>query len=404
MRNWLLPAHIEDILPPEAQRVESLRRRLLELFRTHGYQMVMPPLLEYVDSLRVGTGIDLDLKTFKLVDQLSGRMMGLRADITPQVARIDAYLTQRAGVARYAYCGSVLHTRPETDTARRELLQIGAELFGHSTVESDIEVQQLMLKALSAAGVTGVHLDLGHVGVFRALASASGIDSDLESQLFSALQGKDVSLVHALTAAIEAPWRDALRRLPHLYGDLQVLAAARSELPALPALVHALGELEAMATATPASAATLHFDLAELRGYHYHSAVVFAAYTAGHATAIAAGGRYDQVGRAFGRARPATGFSLDLVELSTIVGAERAPGAVLAPASTEASLIEAIDALRSGGTVVVIDLPGGERPVAEPGCDRRLVRKAGQWQVEALPGQPASQSRANQQGKPQGGA
>jgi len=386
MRNWLLPAHIEDILPPEAQRVESLRRRLLELFRTHGYQVVMPPLLEYVDSLRVGTGVDLDLKTFKLVDQLSGRLMGLRADITPQVARIDAYLTQRYGVARYAYCGSVLHTRPETDTGRRELLQLGAELFGHATVASDIEVQQLMLKALAAAGVVGVHLDLGHVGVFRALATRATIDSGLESQLFSALQAKDVPRVLALTEAVASPWREALRLLPQLYGDQQVLAAARAQLPTLPEIASALDDLEAMAAATATGAATLHFDLAELRGYHYHSGVVFAAYTAGHATAIAAGGRYDQVGRAFGRARPATGFSLDLIELSTIVGAERSPGAVLAPASGPASLGAAIDRLRESGTVVVIDLPGSERPVAELGCDRVLVERDGDWRLEALPG------------------
>ena len=386
MRNWLLPAHIEDILPPEAQRVESLRRRLLELFRTHGYQVVMPPLLEYVDSLRVGTGVDLDLKTFKLVDQLSGRLMGLRADITPQVARIDAYLTQRYGVARYAYCGSVLHTRPETDTGRRELLQLGAELFGHATVASDIEVQQLMLKALAAAGVVGVHLDLGHVGVFRALATRATIDSGLESQLFSALQAKDVPRVLALTEAVASPWREALRLLPQLYGDQQVLAAARAQLPTLPEIASALDDLEAMAAATATGAATLHFDLAELRGYHYHSGVVFAAYTAGHATAIAAGGRYDQVGRAFGRARPATGFSLDLIELSTIVGAERSPGAVLAPASGPASLGVAIDRLRESGTVVVIDLPGSERPVAELGCDRVLVERDGDWRLEALPG------------------
>ena len=386
MRNWLLPAHIEDILPPEAQRVESLRRRLLELFRTHGYQVVMPPLLEYVDSLRVGTGVDLDLKTFKLVDQLSGRLMGLRADITPQVARIDAYLTQRSGVARYAYCGSVLHTRPETDTGRRELLQLGAELFGHATVASDIEVQQLMLKALAAAGVFGVHLDLGHVGVFRALATRATIDSALESQLFSALQAKDVPRVLALTEAVASPWREALRLLPQLYGDQQVLAAARAQLPTLPEIASALDDLEAMAAATATGAATLHFDLAELRGYHYHSGVVFAAYTAGHATAIAAGGRYDQVGRAFGRARPATGFSLDLIELSTIVGAERSPGAVLAPASGPASLGVAIDRLRESGTVVVIDLPGGDRPVAELGCDRVLVERDGEWRVESLSG------------------
>jgi ATP phosphoribosyltransferase regulatory subunit len=388
MRNWQLPAHVEDILPPEAQRVESLRGRLLELFRTHGYQVVMPPLLEYVDSLRVGTGVDLDLRTFKLVDQLSGRQMGLRADITPQVARIDAYLAQREGIARYAYCGSVLHARPAADNARRELLQLGAELFGHPSVQSDIEVQQLMLRALSLAGIGDVHLDLGHVGVFRALVARAGIEPTLESALFAALQGKDVSEVHALTAAVAAPWREALRRLPDLYGDRGVLEAAARELPPLPEVRQALEALAAMADATAPGSATLHFDLAELRGYHYHSGVVFAAYTAGHATAIAAGGRYDEVGRAFGRARPATGFSLDLVELSTIIGTAAVPGAVLAPSGGDPGLLATIDALRAAGEVVVVDLPGEQRPVAELNCSRALVQRDGRWQVQALPDSP----------------
>jgi ATP phosphoribosyltransferase regulatory subunit len=384
MRNWQLPAHIEDILPPEAQRVESLRGRLLELVRTRGYQVVMPPLLEYVDSLRVGTGVDLDLRTFKLVDQLSGRQMGLRADITPQVARIDAYLAQRPGVARYAYCGSVLHARPAADNARRELLQLGAELFGHPTVESDIEVQQLMLQALALAGVPDVHLDLGHVAVFRTLVARAGIGEGLEAALFSALQGKDMPLVQALTEGVASPWREALRRLPELYGDRGVLDAAARDLPALPEISHALGELAAMADATPAGAAILHFDLAELRGYHYHSGVVFAAYTAGHATAIAAGGRYDEVGRAFGRARPATGFSLDLIEVCTIVGPEPHAGAVIAPAGNDAALLAAVDSLRASGEIVVVDLPGDERPVAGLNCSRALVMRAGQWRVEPL--------------------
>jgi len=384
MRTWQLPAHIEDIHPPEAQRVEALRGRLLELFRTCGYQVVMPPLLEYVDSLRVGTGVDLDLRTFKLVDQLSGRQMGVRADITPQVARIDAYLAQRPGVARYAYCGSVLHARPAADNARRELLQLGAELFGHPSVESDIEVQQLMLRALSLAGIPDVHLDLGHVGVFRTLVARAGIDAALEASLFTALQCKDTPQVHALTEAVGSPWREALRRLPGLYGDRSVLDAAARELPVLPEIERALGELAAMADATPPGAATLHFDLAELRGYHYHSGVVFAAYTAGHATAIAAGGRYDEVGRAFGRARPATGFSLDLIEVSTIVGAAPSAGAVLAPAGNDAALQAAIESLRAAGEIVVVDLPGKERPVAGLECNRALVQRAGQWRVEPL--------------------
>jgi ATP phosphoribosyltransferase regulatory subunit len=278
----------------------------------------------------------------------------------------------------------VLHARPAADNARRELLQLGAELFGHPSVESDIEVQQLMLQALAIAGVPDVHLDLGHVAVFRTLIARAGVDDALEAALFSALQGKDMPLVQALTEGVASPWREALRRLPELYGDRRVLEAAAGELPALPEIAHALAELAAMADATPAGAATLHFDLAELRGYHYHSGVVFAAYTAGHATAIAAGGRYDEVGRAFGRARPATGFSLDLIEVSTLVGAEPRAGAVIAPAGDDAGLLAAIEALRASGEIVVVDLPGDERPVAGLECSRALVRHAGKWRVEPL--------------------
>jgi ATP phosphoribosyltransferase regulatory subunit len=282
----------------------------------------------------------------------------------------------------------VLHARPAADNARRELLQLGAELFGHPSVQSDIEVQQLMLRALSLAGIGDVHLDLGHVGVFRALVARAGIEPTLESALFAALQGKDVSEVHALTAAVAAPWREALRRLPDLYGDRGVLEAAARELPPLPEVRQALEALAAMADATAPGSATLHFDLAELRGYHYHSGVVFAAYTAGHATAIAAGGRYDEVGRAFGRARPATGFSLDLVELSTIIGTAAVPGAVLAPSGGDPGLLATIDALRAAGEVVVVDLPGEQRPVAELNCSRALVQRDGRWQVQALPDSP----------------
>jgi ATP phosphoribosyltransferase regulatory subunit len=300
------------------------------------------------------------------------------------VARIDAYLSQRPGIARYAYCGSVLHARPAADNARRELLQLGAELFGHPSVESDIEVQQLMLRALALAGIPDVHLDLGHVGVFRTLVAGAGIDPALEASLFTALQRKDASQVQALTEAVASPWREALRRLPDLYGDREVLEVAAHDLPRLPAIERALGELAAMADATPAGAATLHFDLAELRGYHYHSGVVFAAYTAGHATAIAAGGRYDEVGRAFGRARPATGFSLDLVEVSAIAGPEPASGAVLAPAADDPALRVAIESLRAAGEIVVIDLPGEDRPVAGLGCNRALIQRAGKWRVEPV--------------------
>jgi ATP phosphoribosyltransferase regulatory subunit len=383
MRNWLLPEHVEDVLPPEAEQVEALRARLLALFRGHGYRLVMPPLLEFVDSLRVGTGVDLDLRTVKVADQLSGRLMGLRADITPQVARIDAGQVERDAVARYAYCGSVLHARPASGAARRELLQLGAELFGHAGVASDIEVQRLMIGALQAAGLSGLHLDLGHVGVFRALVAGAGVGEPLETELFEALQRKDEPLVGALSAPLDEPWRSAFRRLPRLYGDEAVLAEARACLPAEPGLAGALDALEAIAAATR-DIATLHVDLAELRGYRYHTGVVFAAYTPGWASAVAAGGRYDELGAAFGRARPATGFSLDLLALSAIVGPRPQPGIIVAPAATAPGLADAVAGLRAAGEVVVIDLGTPGAPVA--GADRRLVPGSGdRWVIEALP-------------------
>jgi ATP phosphoribosyltransferase regulatory subunit len=306
---WLLPEFIEDILPAEAMRIEKLRRSILDLFFEKNYELVMPPLLEYMDSLLTGTGHDLELRTFKVVDQLSGRMMGLRADITPQVARIDAHLLNRKGVTRLCYCGSVLHTRPAGPAATREPIQIGAELYGEAGVEADVEILQLLCHALELAGVRNVRIDIGHVAVFRAIAQAADIRGELESELFAALQKKDVPALKDSTRKLEAKTRDALLLLPELYGGVEVLEVAEKKLPKLAELTRALGTLRRLAKACrfPAS-----FDLAELRGYHYHSGVVFDAYCDGVAGAVARGGRYDEVGKAFGRARPATGFSIDL--------------------------------------------------------------------------------------------
>ena len=316
MRRWLLPECIEDILPADATRIEALRRRLLDLFRAHGYELVMPPLLEYVESLLTGTGHDLDLRTFKLVDQLSGRLLGVRADITPQVARIDAHLLNRNGVTRLCYAGSVLHAQPSGLNRTREPLQIGAEVYGHAGIESDVEIQALMVTALRAVGVNDIYLDLGHVGVFRALMQHGHIDAELESDLFRVLQSKDVPSLRELVAHLEPKLRDALLLLPELYGGVEVLQQARDGLPDFPEIERALTDMEKIAGDLAHIAPVHRFDLAELRGYHYHSGVVFSAYTAGHPNAIALGGRYDQVGQAFGRARPATGFSLDLRELA----------------------------------------------------------------------------------------
>ena len=310
---WLLPEFIEDILPAEAARIEGLRRKILDLFFSKKYELVMPPLLEYVDSLLTGTGHDLELRTFKVVDQLSGRMMGVRADITPQVARIDAHLLNRKGVTRLCYCGSVLHTRPASPGATREPLQIGAEMYGAAGVEADVEILELLCRALELAGVRQARVDIGHVAVFRAIAHAGEVGPQREAQLFEALQRKEIPEIKNLSRSLNAKTREALLLLPSLYGSAEVLDEAERKLPPLPEVKKALATLRKLAAACkfPAS-----FDLAELRGYHYHSGVVFDAYCDRVAGAVARGGRYDEVGKAFGRARAATGFSIDLRSLA----------------------------------------------------------------------------------------
>ena len=381
MRKWLLPEFVEDVLPDEASAIESARARLLEVFRVYGYELVMPPMLEYIDSLLTGTGRDLDLRTFKLIDQLSGRTMGLRADMTPQVARIDAHLLNRDGVARLCYCGTVLHTRPRGLTATREPLQIGAEIYGHAGIESDVEIQQLLRAALAACRVSDVRLDVGHVAVFRAIARRGNVAPELESELLEALLAKDRPGIGSLSVPLDGPTRDALRTLPDLYGGPDVLDAAKRRLPAYPEIEAALGDLRAL---VQANGIAMSIDLADLRGYHYHSGVVFAAYSERLPSAIALGGRYDEVGKAFGRARPATGFSMDLREIARVAPRAERQGAILAPHSEDAALRSAVDALREKGEIVIVDLPGHESARAELGCDRRLVRRGKQWEIEAL--------------------
>jgi ATP phosphoribosyltransferase regulatory subunit len=312
---WVLPEYIEDILPAEAKRIENLRRKILDLFFSKDYELVMPPLLEYMDSLLTGTGHDLELRTFKVVDQLSGRMMGVRADITPQVARIDAHLLNRKGVTRLCYCGSVLHTRPQGPGATREPIQLGAEMYGAAGVEADVEILQLLCRALELAGVRNARIDIGHVAVFRAIAHAAKVGAEREAELFEALQRKDLPALRSLTAKLPAKMRDAMLLLPTLYGDAKILDEAEAKLPKIAQVARALATLRKLAKACsfPAS-----FDLAELRGYHYHSGVVFDAYCDGVSGAVARGGRYDEVGKAFGRARPATGFSIDLRSLAGV--------------------------------------------------------------------------------------
>jgi ATP phosphoribosyltransferase regulatory subunit len=314
LMKWLLPEFLEDILPAEAARIEALRRSILDLFFDNGYQLVIPPLLEYTDSLLTGTGHDLELRTFKVVDQLSGRMMGLRADITPQVARIDAHLLNRKGITRLCYCGSVLHTRPASPGATREPIQIGAEIYGDAGVAADLEVLRLLCEALQAARVRGMRVDIGHVAVFRSIVRQARVGGELESELFEALQRKDLPALRQSTRKFSPAARNAILLLPELYGDARILDLAEQKLPRIAELSRALATLRKLAAACriPAS-----FDLAELRGYHYHSGVVFDAYCDGVSGAVGRGGRYDEVGKAFGRARPATGFSIDLRSLSS---------------------------------------------------------------------------------------
>ena len=305
--NWLLPEYIADALPQEAMQIERLRRKVLDLFRVHGYELVMPPLLEYLESLLTGSGTDLKLRTFKLVDQLSGRTLGVRADMTPQVARIDAHLLNRQGVTRLCYCDSVLHTLPASQAASREPIQLGAELYGYAGIEADLEAIRLLADALTIAGTPASRIDIGHVGVFRALVHAAALDAETEEKILQLLQVKDVPGLRECCAGIVEPYRAAFLRLPELYGGVDFLETAAQRLPAIPEISDALASLQALRKAMPEL--PLSFDLADLRGYHYHNGVVFAAYYPGFPSAVPRGGRYDAVGKDFGRAPSATGFS-----------------------------------------------------------------------------------------------
>jgi ATP phosphoribosyltransferase regulatory subunit len=320
MRNWVLPEYIEDILPPEAEAIEQLRRTLIDHFRANHYRLVQPPLVEHLESLLTGTGHDLELQTFKVIDPLSGRLLGVRADITPQVARIDAHLLNEPGVTRLCYAGSVLRTVAPGLARTREVLQIGAELYGDAEIGADCEVLTLLLSSLSLTGVLALHVDLGHVGVYRALANSAHIAGNTaDSELFAALRTKDVPAIAELTARLPAAWRDAFMALPALYGPADdVLAAARAQLPDIPSIDTALSALTALARCAAPLVDAVHVDLADLRGYHYQTGASFSVFTGGEANAIGRGERYDGIGKAFGRARPATGFTLDLRQLAAL--------------------------------------------------------------------------------------
>lgn len=380
--NWLLPEYLADALPAEAARIENLRRTVLDHFRGRGYELVMPPMLEYLESLLTGAGQDLKLRTFKLVDQLSGRTMGVRADITPQAARIDAHLLNHQGVTRLSYCGSVLHTLPATISAGREPVQIGAELYGYSGIEADLDVIRLMAGAFECVKLPISRIDLGHVGIFQALAEAAGLPQEAEDTVLSLLQAKDVPGLEEACVDVPSPYREALLRLPQLYGGAEVLARAAAELPALPAISVALDGLRHLLAGAPDLPFSI--DLSDLRGYHYHNGVVFAAYCPGYPAAIAMGGRYDGAGKAFGRARPATGFSMDLREVARLAPTGKLHGAILAPhAGHDARLAAHIAALREQGEIVVQLLPG-ETACEGPVCDRKLAPVGEHWIIEAI--------------------
>ena len=384
MRNWLLPEYIEDVLPAEASRIETLRRTLLDLFKVHGYQYVIPPMLEYMESLITGVGHDLDLATFKVVDQLTGRLMGVRADMTPQAARIDAHLLNHQGITRLCYAGSVLRTKPDGLAQTREPLQLGAELYGHAGVASDIEIQRLLIKALQAIGIDQLHMDFSHVNIFGSLIEASQVAPQLEQELYAALQSKDQSSVAALSQHLDKTTREALLHLTKLNGDKSILTKAEKVLPNTPAIKEALASLSQVSTALENLNVTVSFDLSELRGYHYHSGIVFAAYAQGYKGPLALGGRYDEVGQAFGRARSATGFSLDLRGVVTALQPAKPNMAIFAPANDDATLSVKIDSLRADGQIVIQELSGFESNLDELNCDRKLVHYNSGWHVVAI--------------------
>ena len=389
---WLLPEGIEEMLPAEARHLEALRQQLLTLFNCWGYELVIPPFIDFLDSLLTGTGHDLDLQTFKLTDQASGEMLGVRADMTPQVARIDAHNLKHEWPTRLCYVGTVLHTRGDPLEKTRSPMQIGAEIYGHSGLESDMEVISLMLEMLALTGLLNVHLDLGHVGIYRALAEQAGLDAVQEAGLFDALQRKAKPELNELMAALDMPsdLKALFLKLPELNGDKAILDTAKAVFakanPAVQAaLADLLGIADKLALRFPNLA--ISFDLAELRGYHYHTGIVFAAFVPSVGREIARGGRYDNIGEVFGRARPATGFSADLKVLSALGKTSFQPEArelIFAPCGDDATLQETIRDLRAMNRAVVQQLPGQTGGAIELGCTAVLAQDSTNWVVKPL--------------------
>ena len=385
-RAWLLPEQIADVLPSQARRIEELRRTLIDGARSYGFELVMPPLLEYLDSLLSGTGHELDLKTFKLVDQLSGRTLGLRADTTPQVARIDAHLLNREGVARLCYCGPVLHTRADSAQGTREPLQFGAEIYGHAGLEADLEVIDLALDGLRAAGVDDVLLDLGDARVVRSVLGGAVVDAGQLAEVMDALARKDAAAAAEAARVLPSQMQQSISTLLRLYGGVEVLDRARRLLPGRPAIERALDDLTWLASHVQRvhPSVRIGIDLADISGYAYYSGARFSLYGAASNAALARGGRYDEVGAVFGRNRPAVGFSLDVKGLVQVAAERPAIAAVRAPWGEGSELRAAVRQLREQGHVVVCTLPGHEHEAQEYDCDRELVEVDGRWVQRAL--------------------
>ena len=380
---WVLPDHLADVLPSEARQIEELRRLFLDCARSYGYELVIPPLLEHLESLLSGTGSRLDLQTFKLVDQLSGRTLGVRPDTTPQVARIDAHLLNRAGVCRLCYCGPVLHTLPDRPFATREPLQLGAELFGHGGLEADLEVLELALSGLAAVACRDVQVDFGDARVLRGLLGGLNLTQDQTFSIRQALANKDEQKVVSLAQAFALPeqTREALKALVHLYGDASVVQEGIRVLAAWPEVVEALNELLWLSAHLSVK---VSFDLADSKGYSYYSGARFAIYVQGGSDALVRGGRYDEVGAVFGRARAAVGFSLDLKALVEVLPKHPRKAAIKAPWGEDAALREAISQLRLSGESVICAMPAQVQMPDEFECDRELVLEKGVWSVVKL--------------------
>lgn len=387
INRWLLPEGVEEILPPKALQLEHMRRSIIDLLSTWGYEFVIPPMIEYLESLLTGTGEDLDLKTFKITDQLSGRLMGIRADMTPQVARIDAHLLKRDTPTRLCYYGSVLHTRPGKSGETRSPLQLGAELYGHAGVASDIEIVKLMLATLKHVGIAQTYMDIGHIGFFRALSAESSLNDEQRATVFEALQRKAKDELKAFYKEwnVSDSASNALLALVDLNGDVSVLDEAENLLNNVSSEIAGyIEEVKTLANAIQDQAdVTINIDLAELRGYHYHTGMVYTAFVPGHGEGIAFGGRYDDIGKAFGRARPATGFSLDVKTLLKYQNnrtnkAKR----IFAPASDEVSLQNKINELRAAGNIVVQELAGQQENAEDMNCQLQLVQKNGDWIIK----------------------